>query len=1380
MKKLNLILLFTAWSLIAIGNAAYAQQGISCEDPFEVVEHDTCSAINLSFQNGGITWVRFTATSSSVAILISTPSGPFGGSVAHIHKVVLLNGDCRNIQLLSEDSTSHESDSLPALASDNLIIGKTYFLQISGFTGFPNCAKCSNTTAYFGLCVSDNTKITAQSTPCSPCGLNLVINGDFETPPTPNASPYQLSGVSSSWMTYSTSFSAYNQTGTYCISNNGVPPFIQPVDIADHTSGTGYFLIGDAESHACCHWPYTRRVWEQDVAVQSGVTYYFSIWLKDVGDDYDLRWAKIKLHVDGHDISPWFDNGSSHTWNQYCYSWTASQTETVNLRILCKGDQSAYGNDFGIDDIQFRASALSINPTITASATTILQNNQVTLTATGGETYLWSNGATTQSITVTPCVTTTYTVNAYASVAGCEGLSASITINVTPLTAAFSSSPTPACVIYQINFTNTTVTGLSTFYLWNFGDNSPVNYSTSPSHTYSTPGTYTVTLTALNACGSSTASIPVNVVPSTSTYNVGCCSSYHAYHFDETTGGPIIITAPLNNPQYWTNQHYFIRGTVTIMPGSKLVIDGSIIEFDPFSKIVVSEGAILEVLNSTLTGLETCGTMWQGIEVWGNKNKSQAAIQNPLTGQLFQGKVLLTNSTVELAHNGIVLGKRQGAIFNSASGGGILQARNSTFHNCGYGIRYIPYPLYFDYGKVTDCNFSCASLPDPGYNISNSYTYPNTANPVYGYANLSQRTYAFVLTIGVKFVEFSGNTFNNSEYGIVGINSSLRVIAVVNGSGNIFLNMNVGEQHANIFTSPFYYNRIESNTYIGPTFPITIYSGIGDRILENKIPQGAFVGIGMSNSQAFFVNDNQVTNCLLGVTSANSGTMGGLIGRTNLGNTFTTCIHSTWLGGNNSFLQVHCNQYINSTNPTVVIDSWKNFGPLANQGFLPIVNDKDPAGNHFIITSPATNQISSTTLFDYYRHSADINGNSTVMTPDPSGVITTGNIINTGFQELNTSCDPYPPHSNFSGLSVMDAGITALETEQTGIESLVDGNKTQDLLDAISSNMTSLQLQDYLIANSPLSDVVVLAYIARTGTPPGNFENVIIPNSPVSREVRPFLLDYIVSLPDVNIDNIIAAQASSNRTLSVVTDELQSSIGKRQSLYNNQQDLYLIGLGVDSTMQDSIYLLLDLQQTEAAKEAIVASRLADENYPSAWLAIEELAPFTPEEIAEKSLLVLLYNIYSEERDVFQMDSSEIALVRTIAELPDMSIARTNARVILFAVFGEPLTPEIDFDKELRLAAPASAVVISTESFLGESYPNPATDEVNIACFVPEGSAALIKFYDMAGKLIHSEPVLSGNQYLTLGVKDWQAGVYMYELIVDNTITAHQKMVITNK
>lgn len=66
---------------------------------------------------------------------------------------------------------------------------------------------------------------------------------------------------------------------------------------------------------------------------------------------------------------------------------------------------------------------------ITPSTVTICGGTPTTLTASGGGNYLWSTGATTSSITVSPAATTTYDVSV-TSAAGCmQTASATITVN---------------------------------------------------------------------------------------------------------------------------------------------------------------------------------------------------------------------------------------------------------------------------------------------------------------------------------------------------------------------------------------------------------------------------------------------------------------------------------------------------------------------------------------------------------------------------------------------------------------------------------------------------------------------------------------------------------------------------------------------------------------------------------------------------------------------------------------------------------------------------------------------------------------------------------------------------------------------------------------
>lgn len=87
-----------------------------------------------------------------------------------------------------------------------------------------------------------------------------------------------------------------------------------------------------------------------------------------------------------------------------------------------------------------------------------------------------------------------YSVTLTTSTANCtDDSTRSISVNPAPV-VNFSASSMNGCAPMSVSFTNTT-TG-SPSYSWNFGDGSPTSSSTSPAHSYSTAGIYTITLIA--------------------------------------------------------------------------------------------------------------------------------------------------------------------------------------------------------------------------------------------------------------------------------------------------------------------------------------------------------------------------------------------------------------------------------------------------------------------------------------------------------------------------------------------------------------------------------------------------------------------------------------------------------------------------------------------------------------------------------------------------------------------------------------------------------------------------------------------------------------------------------------------------------------------
>ncbi len=79
----------------------------------------------------------------------------------------------------------------------------------------------------------------------------------------------------------------------------------------------------------------------------------------------------------------------------------------------------------------------------------------------------------------------------------CNEAALKIAFNIGPVTATITAGPsTSGCAPLTVNFTNTSYNGLT--FVWNYGDGSAVDTSYSPSHTFTTAGTFTVTLAAAN------------------------------------------------------------------------------------------------------------------------------------------------------------------------------------------------------------------------------------------------------------------------------------------------------------------------------------------------------------------------------------------------------------------------------------------------------------------------------------------------------------------------------------------------------------------------------------------------------------------------------------------------------------------------------------------------------------------------------------------------------------------------------------------------------------------------------------------------------------------------------------------------------------------
>lgn len=186
------------------------------------------------------------------------------------------------------------------------------------------------------------------------------------------------------------------------------------------------------------------------------------------------------------------NTGSTYLWNTGVTAQTIEATTSGNYSVEVTSPGGCTGSD---------VITVTILPTVSANAgadITVCPGSTIQLSASGGLSYVWNNGTTGQSISITPVSSSTYTVSV-SDANGCTGTDEVNVIVGTAPTADFTAIANGGTIVITNNSINASA------YVWDFGDGAALDVSVAPSHTYLTTGMYTIKLVAVNGCGMDTA-----------------------------------------------------------------------------------------------------------------------------------------------------------------------------------------------------------------------------------------------------------------------------------------------------------------------------------------------------------------------------------------------------------------------------------------------------------------------------------------------------------------------------------------------------------------------------------------------------------------------------------------------------------------------------------------------------------------------------------------------------------------------------------------------------------------------------------------------------------------------------------------------------------
>lgn len=992
------------------------------------------------------------------------------------------------------------------------------------------------------------------------------------------------------------------------------------------------------------------------------------------------------------------------------------------------------------------------------------------------------------------------------------------------LQPSFFISPAPNpdyCMGDVLTFNNTSSPTSGVDYIWDFGDgNSITTTSIAPiNYTYTSPGTFQVSLSLFDpVCGGfEYATVIINVATvEPGGYNDGCCSNgvtYHSASHDVSFGE---VWQPVSNP-FGNVNPILISGTVTISAGESLTIaSGQTVEFGPYGKIVVQRGGTLVVdEGTTLTGLSSCGTMWQGIEVWGNHLFSHSPIDQPQ-----HGSCIVKGATIERAHVGVLLGRTLVCFEppvppcpsppclalplcpspfapDAAFGGGILQTdestgTRSTFSECGVTVKFTPFESFpFNASSILNTDIDGGVLPDPGYLIGNAlgFEYPNVANPYFGSSTATGRPSQLVYNLKTWGVQYHSSTFTDAEVGIESINSFNKIGEFDISSGNTFQDLTYGFLGYHTTNAVFSFQEIEANIFSDISKAgIRLSSGQYGLIHENDftntqpLQSDYQVGIHLANSVAFRITDNDFLRQQYGIVVTGSDDVGGYVGSLNRqnGNELDQCsigIVTFGLKSTNELLQLRCNTHNNPV-PLEYQRNWLNFGTLADQGSLNFVDDTRQSGNEFNPGNPTfDNEVVNAGFFAfppvpyiYYRHDESVLGTQSV-TADPIGPIT---INNTPMVDKTpTSCDFCSSCLTQVFLDEQGNELSALQNEYDLIfNSLDGGGNTAQLLYDIE-NASNGQLKNTLKNNSPLSDEVLDAYFDRN-VPAGHFKQVMELNLPVSRDLEEEYYEVFNALPN-GIKNQLAPLQISNddaRTLTAIEREAQVVLNDRQLALNS-----IVVEDMSSGLPQDAIDQLEAENTNGADLVLTGTYLSTDDLPAAQTKLDGFVITDSEDQNWHDLQSLILDLYSMDNKEFDIDETQEAFVRALAEQTDEVMSKYLAQSFLRMVFKEEyemFIPEEVSQNSMMFEDDGDEEVMEVINL----FPNPAQNNVYIDIELDENEVGVIEFYDVVGALIIRESIPPSQHDATLiSLGDIPSGIYTYTILVNGANVYSGKLVV---
>lgn len=249
----------------------------------------------------------------------------------------------------------------------------------------------------------------------------------------------------------------------------------------------------------------------------------------------------------------------SPVYKQLANTFSVATSGIYYVAIKVQSTAGSYAYYLSWDDLsitipcELNATNISLTGT---TASTICAGQAVNLIANGADTYTWSTGASTSTISDVPTANTSYVVSGTNTLTGCVGtLVKNVTLKPSPIVSVYVFNPN----VCEGNPVTLNATGAAS-YTWSTGGFGPVmTVVPSASTTYTVVGS-----NAVGCVGMSTQAVNVNPAPNVGATNVPSTSC---------PGDNVVFTGSGALTYTWMSSSAFVQGSQVIIssPASSTV-----------------------------------------------------------------------------------------------------------------------------------------------------------------------------------------------------------------------------------------------------------------------------------------------------------------------------------------------------------------------------------------------------------------------------------------------------------------------------------------------------------------------------------------------------------------------------------------------------------------------------------------------------------------------------------------------------------------------------------------------------------------------------------------------------------------------------------------